>query len=170
MLEEAVASAKTGAGDEAQSPDHWTPQINLGIPVLIPETYVSELNVRLNLYRRLAELTTRAELDAFGAELIDRFGPLPAEVENLLDTARIKQLCRSAGIEKFDVGPRGAVVAFRGNAFARVDKLMAWIMKQAGTVKIRPDQRLVYSRAWEEGPKRLKGARDLAGELAQMAA
>ncbi len=170
MLEEAVATAKSGAGDEARAPEQWTPQINLGIPVLIPETYVSELNVRLNLYRRLAELSTRAELDAFAAELIDRFGPLPAEAENLLDTARIKQLCRSAGIEKFDVGPRGAVVAFRGNEFAHVDRLMAWIMKQAGTVKIRPDQRLVYTRAWDEPPNRLKGARDLAGELATMAA
>jgi transcription-repair coupling factor (superfamily II helicase) len=170
MLEEAVAAAKSGVGEEALPAEQWMPQINLGIPVLIPETYVSELNVRLNLYRRLAELANRAELEAFGAELIDRFGPLPAEVENLLDTVVIKQLCRSAGIERFDVGPKGAVVSFRANQFAHVDRLMAWIMKQAGTVKIRPDQKLVYTRAWDEPPKRLKGARDLAGELALLAA
>jgi transcription-repair coupling factor (superfamily II helicase) len=150
--------------------DHWTPQINLGIPVLIPETYVSELNVRLNLYRRLAELKTRAELDAFGAEMIDRFGPLPTEVENLLDTVVIKQLCRAAGVERFDAGPKGAMLSFRNNNFAHVDQLMAWVMKQAGTVKIRPDQKLVYSRAWEQSDQRLKGARKLAGELALLAA
>ena len=171
MLEEAVMAAKSGAKDEeAVVPEHWAPQINLGIPVLIPEPYVSELNVRLNLYRRLAELHTRAELEGFGAELIDRFGPLPPEVENLLDTVVIKQLCRSAGVEKFDVGPRGAVLTFRNNSFAHVDRLMAWVMKQAGTVKIRPDQRLVYTRAWEDGAKRLKGARNLMSELALMAA
>jgi transcription-repair coupling factor (superfamily II helicase) len=172
MLEEAVLAAKSGArdDDEALPPEQWTPQINLGIPVLIPEAYVSELNVRLNLYRRLAELRTRAELDAFGAELIDRFGPLPPEVNNLLDTVVIKQLCRSAGVEKFDVGPKGAVLAFRNNSFVHVDQLMAWVMKQAGTVKIRPDQKLVYTRAWDEPARRLKGARTLMNELALLAA
>ena len=107
MLEEAVALAKSGVSDEALPPEQWTPQINLGIPVLIPEIYVSELNVRLNLYRRLAELRTREELEAFGAELIDRFGPLPPEVENLLDTVVIKQLCRSAGVDKTGCRPQG---------------------------------------------------------------
>jgi transcription-repair coupling factor (superfamily II helicase) len=170
MLEEAVAVAKSGVSDEALPPQQWTPQINLGIPVLIPDIYVSELNVRLNLYRRVAELRTREELEAFGAELIDRFGPLPPEVENLLDTVVIKQLCRSAGVEKLDVGPKGAMISFRDNKFAHVDQLMAWVMKQAGTVKIRPDQKLIYSRAWEQPDKRLKGARSLMGELALLAA
>jgi transcription-repair coupling factor (superfamily II helicase) len=171
MLEEAVAAAKSGASDEQTlPPDQWTPQINLGIPVLIPDAYVPELNVRLNLYRRLAELRTRAELDGFGAELIDRFGPLPPEVGNLLDTVVIKQLCRAAGVEKFDVGPKGAVLTFRNNSFARVDQLMAWVMKQAGTVKIRPDQKLVYTRAWDQPDRRLKGARTLMSELALLAA
>jgi transcription-repair coupling factor (superfamily II helicase) len=171
MLEEAVAAAKSGQSDDDALPvEHWTPQINLGIPVLIPEAYVSELNVRLNLYRRLAELRTREELDAFGAELIDRFGPLPPEVENLLDTVVIKQLCRAAGVDKLDVGPKGAMISFRNNSFAHVDQLMAWVMKQAGTVKIRPDQKLIYARAWEDPAKRLKGARGLMGELALLAA
>jgi len=171
MLEEAVATAKNGGTtEEAIEAQHWMPQINLGIPVLIPDSYVQDLNVRLNLYRRLAELKTRSELDAFGAELIDRFGPLPAEVENLLDTVVIKQLCRSAGVDRLDVGPRGAVLSFRNNSFAHVDQLMAWVMKQAGTVKIRPDQKLVYSRAWEQPDRRLKGARSLMSELALLAA
>jgi transcription-repair coupling factor (superfamily II helicase) len=170
MLEEAVQAAKSGAADEALPAEKWTPQINLGIPVLIPDSYVSELNVRLNLYRRLAELSGRAELDAFAAELIDRFGPLPPEVENLLDTVVIKQLCRAAGVEKFDVGTKGAVLTFHNNSFVHVDQLMAWVMKQAGTVKIRPDQKLVYSRAWEQPERRLKGARTLMNELALLAA
>jgi transcription-repair coupling factor (superfamily II helicase) len=170
MLEEAVAAAKAGVTEEAMPVEQWTPQINLGIPVLIPEIYVSELNVRLNLYRRLAELRTREELDAFGAELIDRFGTLPTEVENLLDTVVIKQLCRAAGVEKLDVGPKGAMISFHNNHFNHVDQLMAWVMKQAGTVKIRPDQKLIYSRAWEQPEKRLRGARGLMGELALLAA
>jgi len=129
---------------------------------MIPEAYVPDLNVRLSLYRRVAELADRAELDAFAAELVDRFGPMPQAAENLLDTVAIKQLCRQAGIERLDAGPRGAVVTFRDNQFARVDQLMGWVMKQAGTVKIRPDQKLVYTRSgWEDPVKRMKGATKL---------
>jgi transcription-repair coupling factor (superfamily II helicase) len=82
----------------------------------------------------------------------------------------IKQLCRSAGVERLDVGPKGAVLSFRNNTFTHVDQLMSWIMKQAGTVKIRPDQKLVYSRAWEAPARRLTGARSLMSELALLAA
>ena len=169
MLEEAVAVARSGGDENAPGHATWNPQINLGIPVLIPETYVSDLNVRLNLYRRLADIDAQADLEAFGAELIDRFGPLPDEVKNLLDTMTIKQLCRSAGVERLDAGPKGAMITFRNNQFAHVDQLMAWIMKQSGAIKIRPDQKLVYSRIWDDPEKRLKGARGLMGQLALLA-
>ncbi|GIL38495.1 transcription-repair coupling factor [Roseiterribacter gracilis] len=171
MLEEAVAAAKSGAyTDATELATRWTPQISVGLPVMIPEKYVPDLNVRLSLYRRIAELADRAELDAFAAELVDRFGPMPQEAENLLDTVAIKQLCRQAGIERLDAGPRGAVVTFRDNQFARVDQLMGWVMKQAGTVKIRPDQKLVYTRSgWEDPIKRMKGVTKLGQDLAMLA-
>ncbi len=58
--------------------------------MLIPETYVADLQLRLGLYRRLSALETRADIDAFAAELVDRFGELPPEVEHLLDVMEIK--------------------------------------------------------------------------------
>src|SRR5205807_1690056 len=90
MLEEAVAAARSASGDDT-APEEWTPQITIGMPVLIPETYVADLGVRLGLYRRIAQLASRRERDAFAAELIDRFGPLPPEVENLLQIIAIKR-------------------------------------------------------------------------------
>ncbi len=75
MLEEAVAAARSGTGEP--SAEDWTPQITLGTPVLIPEAYVGDLNLRLGLYRRIAQLVDRREIDAFAAELVDRFGALP---------------------------------------------------------------------------------------------
>jgi transcription-repair coupling factor (superfamily II helicase) len=95
---------------------------------------------------------------------------LPPEVENLLTTIAIKQLCRAIGIERLDAGPKGAVLSFRNNRFVHVDQLMAWVIKQAGTVKIRPDQKLVYSRAWDKPEQRLAGARSLMNELSLLAA
>ncbi|MEQ9248358.1 MAG: transcription-repair coupling factor, partial [Nitratireductor sp.] len=110
MLEEAVAELK---GTEEAVDTGWSPQITVGTAVMIPEAYVSDLQLRLGLYRRIAELETPEEIDAFGAELIDRFGPLPQEVEHLLKIVFIKALCRRANVEKLDAGPKGAVVHFR---------------------------------------------------------
>jgi transcription-repair coupling factor (superfamily II helicase) len=169
MLEDAVAAARAGgASDEAE--DRWTPQINLGMAVLIPENYVTDLNVRLGLYRRLADVMDDAGIEAIAAEMIDRFGPLPPEVENLLQTVAVKQLCRAAGIEKIDAGPKGAVISFRRDKFAKPERLIQWITKQAGTVKVRPDQKLVLMRAWDDAAQRLTGMKKMLTELAQMAA
>src|SRR5262249_24906201 len=109
MLEEAVAAARTEGGDEA-APDEWSPQITIGTPVLIPEAYAADLGVRLGRYRRIAALADRREIDGFAAELIDRFGRLPPEVENLLEIIAIKRACREAGVERVEAGPRGAVI------------------------------------------------------------
>ena len=171
MLQDAVAAARAGAqAGEAEAEEQWSPQINLGMPVLIPDGYVADLHVRLELYRRIARLEDRAEIDAFAAELVDRFGALPEEVGNLLALIALKRLCKAAGVERLDAGPKGAVVAFRNNTFARPEKLIRYIAGQAGTIKIRPDQRLVLMRAWD-GPKaRMDGARQLMERLAQLAA
>ncbi|MEI8395357.1 MAG: transcription-repair coupling factor [Rhodospirillaceae bacterium] len=167
MLEEAVATARSGAG-EAVEAERWTPQINLGMPVLIPDTYVADLAVRLALYRRIAELSDRAEIDAFAAEMIDRFGKLPAEVDNLLQVVAIKQLCRSAGIERVDAGPKGTILTFHNNNFTRPDRLVTWLAKQAGTVKLRPDHKLVSLRARETPELRLKDTLKLMKDIAAL--
>jgi len=168
MLEEAVAAARSGA-EEAEDDSSWTPQIGLGAPVLIPESYVPELNLRLSLYRRIAALEDRRQTDAFAAELIDRFGPVPDALENLLRIVAIKRLCREAGVEKVDAGPKGAVVAFRGD-FANPAGLIDYIAKQAGAVRLRPDHKLVIARSWEKEPARIAGAERLLRDLAAIAA
>ncbi|MEX2455209.1 MAG: transcription-repair coupling factor [Rhodospirillaceae bacterium] len=166
MLEEAVAVAR---GIEDAEDRDWSPQINIGIPVLIPEPYVSDLGVRLNLYRRIAELDSAADTEAFAAEIIDRFGPLPDEVENLLQIVAIKRFCREAGIGKLDAGPKGVTVAFRNNMFANPGGLVELVTKELGRMKLRPDHTLVCRRDWTKPADRLRGARQLAGKLASIA-
>ena len=166
MLEEAVAEAR-GTADAVVT--DWVPQIAVGLPVLIPTGYVADLDVRLGLYRRIARLSDRAETDSFAAEMIDRFGPLPDEVETLLHVVAVKQQCRRAGIDKLDAGPKGAVIAFRDDAFANPAGLIRYIQDNPGRTKLRPDHRLVVSRGWASAARRLDGVRELVDTLAAIA-
>ena len=156
MLEEAVMSLKAGlSGPIAEK---WSPQITIGTAVLIPEDYVADLPVRLALYRRLAEIEDERDIESFAAELVDRFGPLPQEVEYLLQVVAIKSLCRRANVERIEVGPKGAVLAFRENIFANPEGLIAYIGKHPEGARVRPDMKVVFFDEWDTAPERLKGA------------
>jgi len=168
MLEEAVAQLKDGGSMEAD--DQWSPQINIGTPVLIPDNYAPDLQLRLSLYRRLGDLTEAEEIDAFGAELIDRFGPLPEEVSHLLKIVFIKGLCRKANVEKVDAGPKGVVIAFRNNEFSNPAGLVSYIAEQGVLAKIRPDQKVVLVREWAHADDRLKGTAAVLTKLSRLAA
>ncbi len=170
MLEEAVAQMRSGGGvDGIEIADQWSPTINIGASVLIPEDYVSDLNLRMALYRRLAGIETRGDIDRFAAELIDRFGKLPEEVAHLLEIVGIKQLCRVAAVEKVEAGPKGATLTFRNNAFPNPLGLVKLISQHQGTMKVRPDQKVVISRDWPTPAQRLKGVQGLLGQLTQLA-
>jgi len=168
MLEEAVAALREGDAPETAG-DQWSPQISLGMAVLIPEHYVPDLQVRLGLYRRLANLHEQTDIDGFAAELADRFGPLPDEVTQLLEVVKLKSLCRAAGIATLEAGPKGAVVGFRGNSFADPAGLVSFINTNSGRTKLQADHKLVYKADWDGIEDRLNGARWLARRLAELA-
>jgi len=167
MLEEAVAALK--GGDLGETQDQWSPQISLGAAVLIPEAYVGDLHVRLGLYRRLSTLDKRPDIDAFAAELVDRFGELPQEVRHLLDVVEIKGLAKQAGLQQLDAGPKGAVIAFRKNQFANPEGLVLFMQKSRGGVRMQPDHKLVFKADWDLPEARLKGVRSLVRQLADIA-
>jgi len=169
LLEEAIVAARSGVDALGEAKEEWTPQITIGTPVLIPETYVADLPVRLGLYRRIAALMDRREIDAFATELIDRFGPLPPEVDNLLEIIAIKRLCRDAGVEKVEAGPKGAAISFRQNRFANPAGLVVFLQEQQGTARLRPDQRMIVIRDWEDTRDRVRGINALLKRLAEIA-
>lgn len=168
MLEEAVSAMK--GGDLEDADDKWSPEISIGLSVLIPETYVADLQLRLGLYRRLSALETRADIDAFAAELTDRFGKPPQEVEHLLDVMEIKGFCRAAGIGKVDAGTKGAVILFHRNEFANPAGLAQFLQAQRAVAKVQPDHKLIFKGDWDLPEKRFKGIRKLVATLAEIAA
>lgn len=156
MLEEAVAALR-GGGTSEDEEGQWSPQINIGTPVLIPENFVPDLDARMALYRRLSDVETRSEIDGFAAELIDRFGKLPEEVEFLLKIVEIKGMCRVANVEKIEAGPKGVVLTLRGNSFPNPAGLVELINDERGNAKLRPDHKLFFKRDWATPAERLSG-------------
>ena len=168
MLEEAIMDAKAGGLADAR-PRDLSPQITVDAPILIPESFVPDLDLRMGLYRRLNEVEDKRGIDEFAAELIDRFGKLPEETENLLLLIEAKLNAKRACIAKIDVGPKGALVSFHEDSFPSVEGLMAYVAKLEGTAKLRPDMKLVISRAWATPRARLNAAVQLSRGLAKAA-
>ena len=168
MLEDAVSDIRAGEGKRGAQERDWTPNISLGLPVLIPESYVRDLPVRLGLYRRIGALASDAETEAMAAELVDRFGKLPEEVENLLGVVALKRACRDAGVEKLEAGPKGMVLTFRGNAFSNPAGLVNWLASKGGLVRLRPDHKLAITRDMDVAT-RLRFARDVLENLQRIA-
>ena len=168
MLEEAIMDAKAGGLADAR-PRDLSPQITVDAPILIPEGFVPDLDLRMGLYRRLNELDDRGEIDAFAAEMIDRFGPLPEATDNLVKVIEIKLNAKKAAVAKMDVGPKGALVTFFDDTPPNVPGLLAWVGKLDGVARLRPDSKLVVSRVWGDPKARLHGALQLSKGLAKAA-
>ncbi|MBU6499357.1 MAG: DEAD/DEAH box helicase, partial [Rhodospirillales bacterium] len=168
MLEDAVAEMRAERGRRRTEDRDWTPNIALGLPVLIPETYVRDLPVRLGLYRRIGALASDAESEAMAAELVDRFGKLPEEVENLLQVVALKRMCRTAGVEKLEAGPKGMVLSFRGNLFGNPAGLVSWLAGKSGLVRLRPDHKLAVVRDMNVR-ERVQMAHEMVGNLNRIA-
>jgi transcription-repair coupling factor (superfamily II helicase) len=169
MLEEAILEAKAGGRSVDARPTGFSPQITIDAPILIPEDYVPDLDLRMGLYRRLNEVDDRQGIEAFGAELIDRFGKLPRETENLLGIMEIKLNAKRACVAKIDVGPKGALVSFHDGGFPNIPGLLAYIDRLNGLAKLRPDHKLVINRVWEAPSARVNGALQLSRGLAKAA-
>ncbi len=170
MLEDAILEAQAAAKGLKAPAEAFSPQITAEVPILIPEDYVPDLNVRMALYRRLNEMSGRQDIDGFAAEMIDRFGPMPIEASNLLSIIEIKLACLAAGVAKLEAGPRGGLVTFQNDRFANPDGLMAYIARLGARAKVRPDQKLFVAADWAGDAARVKGALALATGLANLAA
>lgn len=167
MLEEAIAVLKSG-GTLAEE-EAWSPTISIGTPVLIPETYIADLDIRMGLYRRLSHVESDAGIEGFAAEMIDRFGPLPPEIDQLMTIVAIKLLCRRAHIEKVEAGPKGITIAFKGQSFANPNGLVHYIAEKGSTAKVRPDMRVVFQGAFEKPGMRLAATRQILKDIAAIA-
>ena len=171
LLEEEINRIKAnidGNGELPPTQNDWSVQITTGVPIIIPEDYVADLGVRLGLYKRIGNLKTSEEIGDMREELIDRFGQIPEEVENLLKTVEIKQICQIANIERIDAGAKGILIMFHQNTFKNVDKLMSFITSQLGAIKVRADQKLFIEKNLASYQTRLEIIKKYAAKLYEL--
>lgn len=169
MLQDAISEIQAKRSKTPQKrTEHWSPQINIGLPILIPETYVSDLSVRLELYRRLSQTTAKEDIDPLVAELIDRFGPLPDEVKNLLAVVELKVLCHQAHVQKIDLGEKGYTISFYQDTFPNPSALLTFIQRNPTWIKLKPNQSLVFLETFDSGEEKIKGVQNTLTTLVDL--
>ena len=165
--ERAVEALKAGLFEPAE--EAWSPTIVTGAPVTMPEHYGPDLSLRMQLYRRLSSLQDESEIEAFGVEMIDRFGPMPDEVRQLMRLVSVKLLCRRAHVEKIEAGAKGIVISFRDNSFANPQGLVKFIAEQGRDARVRPDMKIVFVRDIPDPDARLESCRRVLRQLVEIA-
>ncbi|MBN8827155.1 MAG: transcription-repair coupling factor [Sphingobacteriia bacterium] len=163
MLKEAILELKDTK--EVVS-EKYSPQINIGLSVLIPDNYIEDINLRLGLYRRIASIENEQELNSFYAEMVDRFGPMPDSVKHLFLIIELKQLCLKACIDKIDTGPKGVVFSFYKNTPKNADKLMQFLAKDPNNSKLRPDGKMVLMREFKDDQQKISVIKNFINAIA----
>lgn len=161
MLDEAVAELQNT--NSSQNTD-FTPSINLAIPVYIPANYIADSSLRLAIYRRAANLKNHTEIEAFIDEMVDRFGSIPNEFQNLLKIVHIKHKCQELKIESLDSGPNGFVIKFSKN-YDVSERVMAFVAKHPRHTKIKPDNKLIVIKNLAQTEDLLKEAEKLLDSI-----
>ncbi len=165
MLEAEVLRQRAATGVEEE--EDWSPRIEIGVSARIPESYIADFATRLGLYRRLADMKDAQSIEGMAAEIRDRFGPPPAEVERLYAVMKVKTLCHASGIASIDIGGRGAKVGFRPSAMAKPERLVDYVLSKPGDLQLRPDGTLLVKRRYERIAERAEAAISLCREIAK---
>ena len=165
LLKDKINELRT---DNKNIDNEWSPQLNLGLSVLIPESYIPNLNTRLYFYRKLAYLQSVEDLKLAKLEMFERFGELPKEVSHLIEITELRVLCKLLSIEKFDLGNRGLIIKFRDNKFDKIDQLIDFIQKGQYNIKLRTDQTLVYNFNIKNKNERIEKAFNFVKKLSNL--
>ena len=135
--------------------DHWSPDLRLGETGRLPESWIPDIEARLSLYARLARLLDEDAIAAFGAELEDRFGPIPPEAAMLLDVANVRAQARSLHIARIDAGP--AAIALTMRYGKSVDAAAAGLTEKDG--------RFLLHEQLDDATRRVERMRELLDQL-----
>jgi transcription-repair coupling factor (superfamily II helicase) len=167
LLERAVRTLRAGGKPAFEEPaEGQATEVDLRVPALIPETYLPDVHARLILYKRIAGARDEEDLSALREEIIDRFGPLPEPLRNLLAIARLKQRARALGVRRVDLGPQGGRVHFEEKAAVDPGSIIRLIQTQPQTYRLDGRDKLRIARELDTAAERISALSDLFDEIA----
>ena len=115
------------------------PVISADVEALLPESYVPEVNQRLALYKRLAEIERAEDVADARAELVDRYGPAPPAVEALLDVVALRVTARGLGVERVEAGAGRAVLTFAASTHVTSERVLKAIAASRGGLTLKKE-------------------------------
>ncbi len=165
LLDRAVQALRAGREPDLERPLHAGPEVDLQLPALLPEDYMPDVHLRLQLYKRMAAAADAAELDELQAEMIDRFGPLPPPARTMFRVHQLKLRAASLGIRRLEIGAMAGVVEFAAEHRVDPARVIRLVQKSAGRLRLDGSHRLRMKLDAADGPARLKAADELLGAL-----
>jgi transcription-repair coupling factor (superfamily II helicase) len=139
LLNEALSAAK---GDESDNMD-LDPEINLKIPVLIPDKYIPDIRLRLSYYKMLSNIHSQDELSDIEDELKDQFGPLPDQVLNLMGLMLLRFTCKHLGVRDLSTGLKTLSLSFTEKTNLKPEAVIALAVRENKKYSLTPDSRLI---------------------------
>jgi transcription-repair coupling factor (superfamily II helicase) len=140
-------------------------QIKLAISLLIPESYVEDLGLRMSFYKKIAAIKNNEDQENLLSEMTDRFGKVPPEITNLMEISKLKFCCKKIGVEKLEAITQGIVVSFKDNKFGAPDQLMHLIFSSKNQIKLHVGQKVLFVKDVNSVEKKIKSAFETVEKL-----
>ncbi|TFY96731.1 transcription-repair coupling factor [Ramlibacter rhizophilus] len=166
MLAEAVRSLKAGQEPDLLAPLSAATDINLHAPALLPDDYCGDVHLRLSFYKKFATAKTTDQIDTLLEEIVDRFGKLPPQAQNLVDVHRLRVLARPYGVVKVDAAPGVIVIAFKANPPVEPMRIIELVQKNRH-IKLAGNDKLRIEKEFKEVKDRVQMVRDVLRSLGQ---
>ena len=144
MLEEEIILQKQKISTDHSIKNVFQPTIKIPEEIFIPDVYIDDLDLRLSIYKRISSVKNKEELSNLIIELIDRFGKIPYQLQNLFSLIEIKLLCIECNVDQFEFSRKGIVIGFHKNKPNNPKKLLELSMNKYSQLKLRPDQKISY--------------------------
>jgi len=165
MLDRAVAAVRNGTKLDFDAALDQGVEVNMHLPALIPDDYLPDVNMRLTIYKRLADCKTPSDLHELQVEMIDRFGLLPDPAKVLFQLAELKQKGEKLGLKKIEAGPNSGRLQFTSTTQVEPITIIKMVQKEPDTFRLQSNDQLSFTMPMDDAKQRFESVNNILGRL-----